>query len=356
MAPKTFFTAFRVGIGIGFVLGHLACSRFAPQPNKQVAPLATAGSSVAGEDDLGSLASAVCPLANPEPGYSLVGDRGVVASTCADEGWDFVFSVPPNHKLTSDWDKEAVRSLRTPGVPLKFWGGTLCGYGYEPFFSGSDNHIMLDIGANIGQTLFNYYARGWRVVAFEPVPENVNTIRRNIFINGVGSDRIALVNGVASNHSGAIEIYTPKGWSDSTSVSQEGVAAWKGIDIHKVSAIEVDEYIDAAKSPHFRNKIMFVKIDTQGHELSVLQGMKKFLSDPPSTEDLGGWSFIVKAEYDADLQKKSGHGPNDMLDFMWGLGYEVRCEITDDKPIEKPNLPKCADVYFSKGKPVKPSA
>ena len=254
----------------------------------------------------------------------------MAGGTCADEGWDYVFSFPPNNKFTPDWDQAAVRSHRNPGVAFKA-AYQLCGYGFEPHFSGADNHIMLDIGANIGQTLFNYYSRGWRVVAFEPVPENVDTICRNIFINGVTSDRIALVGGAGSNFSRFVEIDTSRGWSDSTSISQKGVAGWKTkVDVHNVTTIAVDDYIDNAKSINFRNKIMFVKIDTQGHELSVLQGMKKFLSNPPTVEDLGGWSFIVKAEYSVKLQKDSGHRPNDMLDFMRGMGYEVRCIISED--------------------------
>lgn len=82
--------------------------------------------------------------------------------------------------------------------------------------------------------------------------------------------------------------------------------------------------------------------------------MKKFLSNPPSKEDLGGWSFVVIAEYHRKLQQASGYGPNEMLDFMRNLGYEVRCNMADNEPILPPTFPGCADVIFSKGKPVKP--
>ena len=71
---------------------------------------------------------------------------------------------------------------------------SLCGYDYEPYFDGvSSRHVMLDIGANQDQglSLMPYYAKGWRIIAFEPIPDNVHTIRRNIFINGIRDDQVA---------------------------------------------------------------------------------------------------------------------------------------------------------------------
>ena len=117
----------------------------------------------------------------------------------------------------------------------------------------------------------------------------------------------------------------------------------------------MDDYIDNAVSTEFWNNIMLVKIDTQGHELSVLQGIERFLSNPPSKDNLGGWSFVVIAEYDINLQKASGHEPNEMIDFMRKLGYEVRCKMEDVEPILLPDFSKCGDVIFSKEKPLKPT-
>lgn len=72
---------------------------------------------------------------------------------------------------------------------------------------------MLDIGANQGKALLPYYARCFCVIAFEPIPDNVRTIQRNLFINGIKEeDRVALVEGSVSNQSaGVMAIYTPQG-------------------------------------------------------------------------------------------------------------------------------------------------
>ncbi len=101
---------------------------------------------------------------------------------------------------------------------------------------------------------------------------------------------------------------------------------------------------------------MLVKIDTQGHEISILQGMKKFLSNLPSKEELGGWSCVVIVEYSPLLQKAVDHNPSEMLIYMRSLGYEVRCKMTDIDPIIPPSVPGCKDVIFSKGKPRKPES
>ena len=158
-----------------------------------------------------------------------------------------------------------------------------------------------------------------------------------------------------TNHSGTVEIYSPKGRTDNTAISRKGSTLNVGgaVDVFDVAAIEIDKYIDNAISPNLRNNILLVKIDTQGHELSVLRGMKKFLSNPPSEDDLGGWSFVVIAEYDRRLQEASGHGPNEMLDFMRNLGYEVRCHVSENEPVLRPAIPLCRNVIFSKGKPVR---
>ncbi|KAK1744755.1 SAM-dependent methyltransferase [Skeletonema marinoi] len=295
-----------------------------------------------------SLASTAYPLANPKPGFSLLGDRGVVAGTCADIGWNYVFSYAEDIR-SQKWDLQALKSHRTQGVATK-----LCGYGYDKYFDGARGYTMLDIGANMGLSLMPYYSKGWKVVAFEPIKDNINTLRRNLFINGITEDQVALVEGAVTNQSGILEIYAPRGRTDNTALSRKGSTLNVGgdVDVEKVTAIEIDTYINNAVSSDLRRNIMLVKIDTQGHELNVLQGMKSFLSAPPSNEDLGGWSFVVVAEYHVGLQKAAGHDPNEVLNFMRSLGYEVRCKLTDIDPILPPASPKCGDVIFSKGKPL----
>eukprot|EP00985_Skeletonema_marinoi_P031263 scaffold37352_cov153-Skeletonema_marinoi.AAC.1 len=299
-----------------------------------------------------SLASTAYPLANPKPGFSLLGDRGVVAGTCADIGWNYVFSYAEDIR-SQKWDLQALKSHRTQGVATK-----LCGYGYDKYFDGARGYTMLDIGANMGLSLMPYYSKGWKVVAFEPIKDNINTLRRNLFINGITEDQVALVEGAVTNQSGILEIYAPRGRTDNTALSRKGSTLNVGgdVDVEKVTAIEIDTYINNAVSSDLRRNIMLVKIDTQGHELNVLQGMKSFLSAPPSNEDLGGWSFVVVAEYHVGLQKAAGHDPNEVLNFMRSLGYEVRCKLTDIDPILSPASPKCGDVIFSKGKPTKPES
>lgn len=306
-----------------------------------------------------SLSSTAFPLYNAKPGnFSLLSDRGVVAGTCVDAGWDYVFSYSQDTR-SPEWDASAVASHRTKG---KY--AALCGYGYDTFFDGigttstENERVMLDIGANMGLSLFPYYTKRWKIIAFEPIPDNLNTIRRNIYLNGIQDNDIALVQGAVTNTSGTVQIYAPKGRADNSAMSKAASTRNVGgkADALTVPAIQIDAYLDSAVDPNLKKRIAFIKIDTQGHEMSVLQGMKRFLSNPPSTETLGGLSFIVQAEFDPKLQRASGNNPNDMLTFMRDLGYEVRCQFDDVQPIPPLNVPTCKDVIFSFGKPVKPTA
>lgn len=60
--------------------------------------------------------------------------------------------------------------------------------------------------------------------------------------------------------------------TDNTTLSLEGAtASVKGaIDVLSITGIEIDKYIENVVSPKLGKQILFVKIDTQGHELSVL--------------------------------------------------------------------------------------
>lgn len=89
-----------------------------------------------------SLESTAYTLSNPGPGFSLVGDRGVVAGTCTDAGWDYVLSYTQDDR-TSKWDAQAAISHRKPGEATRF-----CGYGYDEYFSGASvngSHVMVSL-------------------------------------------------------------------------------------------------------------------------------------------------------------------------------------------------------------------
>lgn len=142
---------------------------------------------------------------------------------------------------------------------------------------------VIDIGANIGlMTLFMARAVGLegRVFAFEPAPENVKLLQKNIEANG--NKNVKVIAAAVSDRPGTLKlflsdfnpgdhrIYNPeertKGWQKNDVVYDKLVSGKReAID---VPVISIDEFLKDYKNP-----IALIKIDVQGAEGGVLKGM-----------------------------------------------------------------------------------
>ncbi len=131
---------------------------------------------------------------------------------------------------------------------------------------------LLDIGANVG-----IYTIAWlsisqgRANSFEPLPGNVEALVRNLVTNGM-QDRSEVIQVAVANIQGLTEIRTPslvpgEGFA---SVSNLGVRANPAEYCWKVPSCRLDD-IDLPHGP------LIVKIDVEGHELEVIEGMKGLL-------------------------------------------------------------------------------
>merc|ERR1712232_1553019 len=89
------------------------------------------------------------------------------------------------------------------------------------------------------------------------------------------------------------------------------------VDEVETRTVTIDEYF-AGADPEPSKSVRLVKIDTQGHELSVLQGMRKMLTE--STRE-----FVVIFEVAAEMQRAVGHDPRDIINFMAKAGWSAYC-------------------------------
>ena len=135
-------------------------------------------------------------------------------------------------------------------------------------YVGSGDTVY-DIGANMGYISLSLAkrvgARG-RVIAFEPVPQNVHLLRRNLEDNKLTNVELLAV--AASDTSGEAVIRIAENLSMASLI-------WHR---HNPSAVElviktvvIDNLVDAGQLPEPR----FVKIDVEGAEGQVLQGMRR---------------------------------------------------------------------------------
>lgn len=128
---------------------------------------------------------------------------------------------------------------------------------------------VYDIGANVGYvslSLAKQVGPQGRVIAFEPVPRNVESFRENLKVNRL--DNIQLLAFAASDTCGEAVIRIADSLSTASLVWHRNDPSTTELTIKTVS---IDSMVEAGDlgSPKF------VKIDVEGAEGSVLQGMRR---------------------------------------------------------------------------------
>lgn len=151
----------------------------------------------------------------------------------------------------------------------------------------NDNYVILDIGANLGQSAMSFLSEtNMDVISFEPHPNYIEplNVTKELFDHG---ERMQIVNKGVGNYSGELVFYIPRFEEDITqeaSFSKEHVIKRikccfpdrepKDTDIEemKVPIVKIDDVITKSKKPVF-----FVKVDAETFEYEVIQGMKNVI-------------------------------------------------------------------------------
>lgn len=142
---------------------------------------------------------------------------------------------------------------------------------------------FFDIGANVGliSCAVSRYVAPKQIYAFEPVPANFEALRRNLTTNCPGatphaialSDKEGAFEMVACSHdSGAASLETQYRIDRLTELGYPTTLVRVG-----VLTISFSQYIVKQSIDFSRLKKVAFKIDVEGHELAVLNGMKLFL-------------------------------------------------------------------------------
>ncbi|MGA8270631.1 MAG: FkbM family methyltransferase [Candidatus Sulfotelmatobacter sp.] len=129
-----------------------------------------------------------------------------------------------------------------------------------------------DVGANIGYVSLSLAKRVGPqgcVIAFEPVPQNIAAFRSHITINGITN--VCLFECAASDRAGEAVIRLAESSSTASLVWHRDNSFATEISIRTVS---IDDLVDAGDIPSPK----FVKIDVEGAEGSVLEGMRRTIA------------------------------------------------------------------------------
>jgi FkbM family methyltransferase len=127
--------------------------------------------------------------------------------------------------------------------------------------------IMLDIGSHMGIYSLLLADKFKTALCLEPAEDNFNALQNNLYLNRLSE--FYPIKAAASNINGLMNFLTKGAFSGINTITdmEEGV---------KVQTFTIDYLIDHHKLDC--SEITFVKIDTEGHEYNVLQGMSVLLS------------------------------------------------------------------------------
>ncbi len=168
--------------------------------------------------------------------------------------------------------------------------------------------VVVDIGANIGYyTLLAAHLVGdkGKVFAFEPDPYNYNLLCKNIEVNGYKN--VTLVRKAVFSKSGKMKLFLDKSNLGGHSLSEANVDKSASI---MVDVTSLDDY--------FKNEdceIAVIKMDVQGLEMEVLEGMTNIISQNDNLK-------IITEFWPIGL-KKSGSSPASFLNRLIKYGFEL---------------------------------
>lgn len=166
--------------------------------------------------------------------------------------------------------------------------------------------IVVDIGANIGYyTLLAAHLVGdeGKVFAFEPDPYNYSLLCRNIEVNGYRN--VIPVQKAVFNKSGKMKLFLDKNNLGGHSLSEANVD--KGVST-TVETTSLDEYFE-----NTNHKIDVVKMDVQGSEMEVLNGMTNTINQNEKLEIITEfWPFGLR---------NAGSSPTDFLRKLAEYGF-----------------------------------
>ena len=183
--------------------------------------------------------------------------------------------------------------------------------------------VVIDVGAHVG-----YYSllaarlvgAAGKVFAFEPEEGNHELLLGNINRNGYSN--IVAIRKAVSNRVGSTTLYLTALDNGRHSAYQHGLPD-RGSAV--VEATTLDAFLDAQGWP----KVDLVKVDVEGAEQDVFQGMERLLRESPDLK------LIV--EFSPALLQHAAGDPFQFLQWLSARHFEVHCIDADKGPVAIPN-------------------
>ena len=186
-----------------------------------------------------------------------------------------------------------------------------------------EGDVVIDVGAHVGYytlLMAQLVGKNGKVYSFEPDPVNFELLKKSVEINGF--ENVVLIQKAVSDTTEKIKLFLGDNDSAINRIYDAKLGdAKKSIDVESVT---IDEYFKE------NDKLFnFIKIDSEGSEAKIINGMEKFLTK--------NRKLIMMTEFFPFLIKKSGDEPNQYLKSLENSGFELYNILDDNKETNKIN-------------------
>ncbi|MHB8084685.1 MAG: FkbM family methyltransferase [Dehalococcoidia bacterium] len=167
--------------------------------------------------------------------------------------------------------------------------------------------LFIDIGAHYGYytLLIGTQYPDCKILTFEPVSENYEILDKNIRLNklnNVTAHKLA-----ASNESGRRPFQITE---ESDNCGFHGHPVSENVGETTVETVKMDDIL-----ADFLQQEVTIKIDTEGHEVEVLEGMRNFLTRRDKV--------TLLIEFNPACLHHAGHEPRQLLELLSQLDFDV---------------------------------
>ena len=167
-------------------------------------------------------------------------------------------------------------------------------------------NTFIDVGAHNGfySVLVGLSNPDCQLLAFEPVPENVEIVKKNLLLNDL---KASLNNVAVSDFAGRASFQISEATGQSGFIANPDKAVIKEIE---VDVIPIDYFID-----QISDGPVLVKMDTEGSESKVLRGMEKLIK---KIDDL---RLVI--EVNPACLEVNGYSPSSLLNQIDQMGFDI---------------------------------
>lgn len=167
-----------------------------------------------------------------------------------------------------------------------------------------EGSVAIDIGAHYGIYSLLAAKKAKKVYAFEPVPENFAILQKNAQDNHLG--HITPINKAVSDKEGNVTFNVTWASDSAGFYDHPNAEVIRKIDVQTNS---IDNELANVKN------VSFIKIDTEGHEIHVLDGLQKTLAANKNAKLL--------IEFNPQCLLNAGCTSKELLQKIESLGYDI---------------------------------